>query len=395
MPEHAVDDGPPDPAFAVVAAQPVDERHTNAVDVVPQLGEKRGQHRQRPEHRNRDHRHRGDRERGEVGVSGEEHACHGHEDGEPRDENRSTGGRCRRLECGLLAPAGRTLLAFALQVEHRVVDADREPDQEDDRADAVTHRQRLAEYRHETHRREDGREPQQERDARCDERAEGDQEDAQRQGDGVEPRLLEVVEERSLDLLPGALAERSDVEARVRLLNLVDGGDDRIDVVDGLVGGTGDVDGDQHRVLVTGDQAGVLLGVEGRFDLRDLRKGRDFVDHRLDDRLELRRGRRQLRVLDDDGLTGRLLEVLVENRVRPSGLPGPGGLPDDLLLREERVPDRKRHEREREPAEDRLLSMVGAPPGHPRSKIRGSVRVLLDRGAGHRGLLPKRSLRPT
>ena len=181
----------------------------------------------------------------------------------PETRTVSTGRRRRRLEGCLLASAGGTLLAFALQVEHRVVDADGEPDQEDDRADAFTHRQRLAEDRHETHRRENGREAQQERDARCDERAEGDQEDAQRQGDGVEPGLLEVVEERSLDLLPGALAERSDVEPGVRLLNLADGGDDRVDVVGGLVGGTGDLDGDQNRVLVTGDQAGSPPGSKG------------------------------------------------------------------------------------------------------------------------------------
>ncbi len=70
-----------------------------------------------------------------AGVPGEEHAGHGDEDGQPGDENRATGRRSRRLERCLLAATCRTLLAFPLQVEHRVVDPDGEPDQKDDRAD--------------------------------------------------------------------------------------------------------------------------------------------------------------------------------------------------------------------------------------------------------------------
>ena len=43
----------------------------------------------------------------------------------------------------LLAPA-RLLLALAAQVEQRVVDADRQADEQDDRADGVVHRHELA-----------------------------------------------------------------------------------------------------------------------------------------------------------------------------------------------------------------------------------------------------------
>ncbi len=68
-----------------------------------------------------------------------------------------------------------TLFALPLQVEHRVVDSDREPDQEDDRADGVGHRQNLADERDEAKRAEHRRQPQQERDAGRDERPERDQ----------------------------------------------------------------------------------------------------------------------------------------------------------------------------------------------------------------------------
>ena len=56
--EHAVDDRSPDPTLAVVAPQPVHERHAKPVDVVAELREQRRQDRQRAEHRDRDHRHR-------------------------------------------------------------------------------------------------------------------------------------------------------------------------------------------------------------------------------------------------------------------------------------------------------------------------------------------------
>ena len=54
--------------LAVVAAQPVDERHAAAVDLVAELREQRRQHGQRAEHRDGDDGHRRDAEGGEGGV---------------------------------------------------------------------------------------------------------------------------------------------------------------------------------------------------------------------------------------------------------------------------------------------------------------------------------------
>ena len=74
------------------------------------------------------------------------------------------------------APA-RLLLAFTTQVEERVVDADGQADEQDDRADHVVHRHDLAGQGDEAERRHHGGQPQQQRDARGDERAEGEHED--------------------------------------------------------------------------------------------------------------------------------------------------------------------------------------------------------------------------
>ena len=89
-----------------------------------------------------------------LGVAGEEHPRHGDHHGQPGDEDRAARRRCCGLECGLFATTGGALLTLALQIEHRVVDADREPDQEDDRRDGVGHRQHLADERDEAERGE-------------------------------------------------------------------------------------------------------------------------------------------------------------------------------------------------------------------------------------------------
>ena len=70
---------------------------------------------------------------------------------------------------------GRTLLPFALQVEHRVVDADGEADEQDERGRLVGDREQVTGKCEQAERREDGGQPEQQRDARGDERAERDQ----------------------------------------------------------------------------------------------------------------------------------------------------------------------------------------------------------------------------
>ena len=123
MPEHTIDNCSSDPALAVVAAEPVDERHPDSVDAVAELGEQAGNTVNEPSiatattvivatanDANR--------------VSGEEHAGHGDQDRATRDEHRAAG-RSSGLERGLFASTGGTLFALRFQVEHRVVDARR------------------------------------------------------------------------------------------------------------------------------------------------------------------------------------------------------------------------------------------------------------------------------
>ena len=68
-----------------------------------------------------------------------------------------------------LAPALRAFLTLAPEVEHRVVDADRDPDQEHERRDLVGHREHVARQGDQAERAEHGREREQQRDPRGDE----------------------------------------------------------------------------------------------------------------------------------------------------------------------------------------------------------------------------------
>ena len=57
---------------------------------------------------------------------------HRHHHRQAGDEHRAAGGGGGGLERGALAPPGSPFLSFAPEVEHRVVDTDREPDQQHD-----------------------------------------------------------------------------------------------------------------------------------------------------------------------------------------------------------------------------------------------------------------------
>ena len=88
-----------------------------------------------------DHDDRGNAERVEDVVAGQEHAGHRDDHGQPGDEHRAAGGRGRDFERGSRATACGTFLALAPQVEHRIVDADREPDQQHQRGRLHRHRE--------------------------------------------------------------------------------------------------------------------------------------------------------------------------------------------------------------------------------------------------------------
>ena len=127
---------------------------------------------------------------------------------------------------------------------------------------------------------------------------------------------------------------------------------------------------------VSGDLAAVSCVVR-RLHLRDRVEGREPGHSGHDHGLERRVVGGERRALDQDRLAGRLLEVFVEDRVGASRLAGSGRLEDDLLERRDEA-DCEQHHSESEPAEDRLLSVVGAPARHARSEIRPADSLLID-----------------
>ena len=89
---------------------------------------------------------------------------------------------------GPLASPGSPLVTLAAEVEERVVDTDREPDQQDHLVDGSVHRHELAGQRDEPERREHGRQPDQDRNDRRYGRAEHEQQDHERQDERDQAR---------------------------------------------------------------------------------------------------------------------------------------------------------------------------------------------------------------
>ena len=354
--QDAVDDGAPDSAVAVVAAEPADERDAAPVDAVAEPRQQRRQHGQRPDHRDRDHRDRGDREGLEDGVTCQEHAGHRRHHGQAGDEHGAAGRRGCGLERSAFAASRCPLLAFTLQVEERVVDTDGEPDQEHERAGLVRHRDDVAGAGDDAEGREDGRQCEQQRDPGGDESAERDREDDERDRQRQHPGLAEVLLDGRRERVDRAgHAELADVELRVRRLSAGDLGEDRVELQRRLVGRAADLELDERRVPVRGG----LTGVNVLNDL-ELRQPRDDI---ADRGREGGVGRREHAALDEDALRGGPFEAGVEDPVHAAGLTGAGGVGVDRLRpgRAEREGD----ENERQPPEGCGLPVVGAPATHP------------------------------
>src|SRR5437667_176632 len=73
-----------------------------------------------------------------------------------------------------------TLFTLSLEVEERVVDADREADEQDDGVDVLIHRNEVARQCDEPDRRQHAREGEQQRNAHGDEGAEDEEQDDER-----------------------------------------------------------------------------------------------------------------------------------------------------------------------------------------------------------------------
>ena len=267
--QDAIDDRSPDAALAVVAAQPADERNVQPVDAVAELREQRRENGQRADHCERDDDHRRVPEGGEGGVAGQEQAGHRHHHRQAGDEHRAAGGGSCGLERGALAPPGGPFLSFAPEVEHRVVDADREPDQQHDGERLGCKREQVTGQGRQPERREHGRERQQQRDARGHERAERDDEDDQRERDGEDACALEVVREGGVDRFGRArAAELADEEARMGALRVGDALQDRAELVHRLGAVAADLELDERGMPALRDLARVGR-IERRADVLD------------------------------------------------------------------------------------------------------------------------------
>ena len=108
------------------------------------------------------------------------------------------------------------LLANAANVEQRVVNADGESDQENDVLDRVVDRSDLTQRSDESERRHDGTDRQQERDPCGQQRAEGDEQDDEGQGQRAELGFVEIgLDDLVKPLLRADIAELLDAQARV------------------------------------------------------------------------------------------------------------------------------------------------------------------------------------
>ena len=365
--QDTVDDRAPDSSLSVTTTETVDERNPEPIHVVAELGEQRGEHGQRSDHRNGDDEHRRDAKGGEV-LPGEQHARHRDDHGDSGDEHGTARGRCSRFERGFGAAPGGPFLALALQVEHRVVDPDREADQENHRVERLRRSEDLARDRPQAERRQDGRQREEERDSGRDQGSEDEDEDDQGDRDREEPGLLEGVHERSLELLVGtAVAELTDEELRMRRLRLVDGGEDGIDLRHRVVRVAADLEIDQGRAAVFGDLPAVLRH-ERRADVEHDRHLGHIRDDIVDRFLESGILGRQRLALDEHGLARGLLEAGFEDLLHPARLARAGGT-RGLLRPDDERPDRERSEDEGEPAEDRDLAVVSAPAAHAAGQI--------------------------
>ena len=195
-----------------------------ALDVpVAEFSQQRRQHGQGADERGEDDEHRPDPDRGEDVRAGKQQAGHRDQHRDPGDQDRLPGGRGGAEESLVSPVAGCALLALALEIEQRVVDPDGHPHQQDHRLGRIGGMKNVAGKRREPDRPQHGREGEQDRYARGDERAERDQQD--REGDRYRQllRVLEILVDRLAQLvLRARKAELRDGEARARALKAGD-----------------------------------------------------------------------------------------------------------------------------------------------------------------------------
>ena len=358
---HAADDRAPDGPATAPLAPAAQERDATLLDPVAELGEHRRQHRQRGEHRHRDDGHRADRERGEGRVAAEQHPGHRGDHGRARDEHRPARGRRCGIERRRGAAPGPPLLALASQVEERVVDADREADEDDYRGDVGVHRHQLAGQRQQADRRQHRREGDQQRHQGRDQRAEGEQEDDQGDRQRCRLGLLQVfAEDRFQRLVRAGATELLDPQPGMSALRSGGRGQGRVDLAFGGFGVAGDLELDQRRVTVSGDAP---APARGRAQTQPPRRATAIA--RLCPRWRPQRRARRSSVVLLWISTSSLLGSSCERSSATSARPASPGVASELVSSfcPTTPPTTTRGDDEGEPAEDGELAVRRAPAG--------------------------------
>ena len=344
------------------------------VDAVAELRQQRGKNGERADHRGRDNDHGRVSEGGEGGVAGQEQACHRHHHRQAGDEHRAAGGGGGGLERGALAPPGSPFLSFAPEVEHRVVDTDREPDQQHDGERLGCKREQVTRQRRQPERREHGRERQQQRNARGHERAERDDEDDQRERDREDARALQVVREGGVDCFGRArTAELSDEEARMGALRSrrrARGSGSSLSIALVL----------SPRISNSTSAARppfaiwpALAGLSGERTFCTAVHSREAGHDVLDGRVEGGGACSKRAALDQHALTRGHLEPRVEDPVHAARLAG-ARLGRIGLLRADLAADGEGEQHERKPAEGGGLPVSGAPAADAGREVRAALR---------------------
>ena len=369
-PDHRPGDDPagqraPEPGRPGGGPPAAEERDPAGVRLRPEPGQQRGQHGQRADDRDAHHGDRAKREAAERAAADEEQAGHGGHHGQAGHQDRAA----RRAPCDPERlgerPALRPLLTLAPQVEQRVVDADRHPDDHHDLERVAVDRQPVADRRHHPDSGGQRGEREQHRDAGRDQRAEHGEHQDQRDRHRGHLGLAEV--QRAVDrLLDACVTGLGDAQVRVPGLHagdrVLEGGHRLVDVRDVA----GDLERDQgtagvlrharrldvRRICRVGGQRGGHLGrrlAHGRIGGEGGAGRRGLDQHVLGRRVELRR------------------RVLVQH---PLGLPGLAGAVFRQVPRAERLAGHENGGDEEQPTEDGGLAVRGAPAGHPFGQVR-------------------------
>jgi hypothetical protein len=179
-------------------------------------GQHRRQHRQRAEDRDRHHQDRSERHRREHAEAGEQEPGEPDHDGRAGDHDRAADGRRQRR---LGARTCATFRALTPDVEQRVIDPGREPDQHDDRRRRGSVWRDLRDEPERPQGGADRTQAEQQRHGRGDQRTEREHQDQQRDRDRDQLSAVQAARDQLVDRVvarTGSRHEEGDAAAAVR-----------------------------------------------------------------------------------------------------------------------------------------------------------------------------------